>query len=451
MIFQRYIARKGGENVTVPGVQSALSVKNAGVEMLAKSDKTQAVSGSDQFGAVMQQSMTKQSADKSSKAVVKDAGDDAGYKVPVVSDGQNVKVAQSQNSQLNDTGNANISGELVEDIVKDVLKLDDDQMDAILAAMGITVLQLLDPQILQQFVLTAEGAGDITDMLTSEMMLADYQMILQQFAQMPEGVSEILAQMEPVSEDDANLQGILQKLTAVKPEQASVSDGEVLQKAVNTQEPAILGQTSSSDSSKTMSGESNASSTESFVQTSQPQTDASVEAVPFAQQFDLQGAREVQDAPMPNQSVQIIEQIVRQIRVSVTDTTSTMEMQLNPERLGKVLLTISAKEGMMTANFTVQTEEARLALESQMYQLRDTLEQKEIKVEAVSISVSDFSFAQGGGDDADSKNLEQGDGKSRRFQFEDSEEEAQEASDKEAERVRKSVMRDHGGSVDFTA
>lgn len=438
--------------MTVPGVQSALSVKNAGVEMLAKSDKTQAVSGSDQFGAVMQQSMTKQSADKSSKAVVKDAGDDAGYKVPVVGDGQNVKVAQSQNSQLNDTGNANISGELVEDIVKDVLKLDDDQVDAILAAMGITVLQLLDPQFLQQFVLTAEGAGDITDMLTSEMMLADYQMILQQFAQMPEGVSEILAQMEPVSEDDANLQGILQELTAVKPEQAPVvSDGEVLQKAVNTQEPAILGQTPSSDSSKTMSGESNASSTESFVQTSQPQTDASVEAVPFAQQFDLQGAREVQDAPMPNQSVQIIEQIVRQIRVSVTDTTSTMEMQLNPERLGKVLLTISAKEGMMTANFTVQTEEARLALESQMYQLRDTLEQKEIKVEAVSISVSDFSFAQGGGDDADSKNLEQGDGKSRRFQFEDSEEEAQEASDKEAERVRKSVMRDHGGSVDFTA
>ena len=434
--------------MTVPGVQSALSVKNAGVEMLAKSDKTQAVSGSDQFGTVMQQSMTKQSADKSSKAVVKDAG----YKVPVVSDGQNVKVVQSQNSQLNDTGNANISGELVEDIVKDVLKLDDDQMDAILAAMGITVLQLLDPQILQQFVLTAEGAGDITDMLTSEMMLADYQMILQQFAQMPEGVLEILAQMEPVSEDDADLQGILQELTAVKPEQAPVvSDGEVLQKAVNTQEPAILGQTSSSDSSKTMSGESNASSTESFVQTSQPQTDASVEAVPFAQQFDLQGAREVQDAPMPNQSVQIIEQIVRQIRVSVTDTTSTMEMQLNPERLGKVLLTISAKEGMMTANFTVQTEEARLALESQMYQLRDTLEQKEIKVEAVSISVSDFSFAQGGGDDADSKNLEQGDGKSRRFQFEDSEEEAQEASDKEAERVRKSVMRDHGGSVDFTA
>lgn len=438
--------------MTVPGVQSALSVKNAGVEMLAKSDKTQAVSGSDQFGAVMQQSMTKQSADKSSKAVVKDAGDDAGYKVPVVSDGQNVKVAQSQNSQLNDTGNANISGELVEDIVKDVLKLDDDQMDAILAAMGITVLQLLDPQILQQFVLTAEGAGDITDMLTSEMMLADYQMILQQFAQMPEGVSEILAHMEPVSEDDADLQGILQELTAVKSEQAPVvSDGEVLQKAVNTQEPAILGQTPSSDSSETMSGESNASSTESFVQTSQPQTDASVEAVPFAQQFDLQGAREVQDAPMPNQSVQIIEQIVRQIRVSVTDTTSTMEMQLNPERLGKVLLTISAKEGMMTANFTVQTEEARLALESQMYQLRDTLEQKEIKVEAVSISVSDFSFAQGGGDDADSKNLEQGDGKSRRFQFEDSEEEAQEASDKEAERVRKSVMRDHGGSVDFTA
>lgn len=198
--------------------------------MLTESDKTQAVSGSDQFGAVMQQSMTKQSADKSSKTVVKDAGDDAGYKIPVVSDGQNVKVAQSQNLQLNDTGNVNISGELVEDIVKDVLKLDDDQMDAILAAMGITVLQLLDPQILQQFVLTAEGAGDITDMLTSETMLADYQMILQQFAQMPEGVSEILAQMEPVSEDDADLQGILQELTAVKPSKRLYQMGKYYRK-----------------------------------------------------------------------------------------------------------------------------------------------------------------------------------------------------------------------------
>ena len=36
--------------MTVPGVQSALSVKNAGVEMLTESAKTQAVSGSDQFG-----------------------------------------------------------------------------------------------------------------------------------------------------------------------------------------------------------------------------------------------------------------------------------------------------------------------------------------------------------------------------------------------------------------
>ena len=61
MIFQRYIARKGGENVTVPGVQSALSVKNAGVEMLTESAKTQAVSGSDQFGAVMQQSIDRKS------------------------------------------------------------------------------------------------------------------------------------------------------------------------------------------------------------------------------------------------------------------------------------------------------------------------------------------------------------------------------------------------------
>ena len=156
---------------------------------------------------------------------------------------------------------------------------------------------------------------------------------------------------------------------------------------------------------------------------------------------------------MTPQMVQIVEQIVEQIRMNVQSDTTSMEMQLNPESLGKVLLTITAKAGVMTANFTVQSEEARAALESQMYTLRENLEQKELKVDAVEVTVSNFDFTQAGHGDEDQKNMDQGDGRSRRYHVEESDgEESDElTAEQEAERVRRNVMRDNGSSIDFTA
>ena len=73
----------------------------------------------------------------------------------------------------------------------------------------------------------------------------------------------------------------------------------------------------------------------------------------------------------------------------------------------------------MTANFTVQNEEARAALESQIISLRENLEQRNLKVDAVEVSVSDFTFSQSGqADTGDQKEFNQGNGKRARFDFE---------------------------------
>lgn len=149
-------------------------------------------------------------------------------------------------------------------------------------------------------------------------------------------------------------------------------------------------------------------------------------------------------------TTRIIQQIVQHIRVNLTSDMSSIEMQLNPESLGKVLLSIHAKEGVMTANFTVQSEEARYAIESQMMILRESLEEKEIKVEAVEVTVSNFDFNRNSGQD-DNKDLNHGNGKQDRYSL-DSDEETEEVSkEAEAERVRKNVMRDNGSSIDYTA
>ena len=91
---------------------------------------------------------------------------------------------------------------------------------------------------------------------------------------------------------------------------------------------------------------------------------------------------------------EIANQIVDRIKVSVTPDQSSMELQLNPENLGKVNLSIQSKQGIMTAHFVVQNEISKEAIESQIQTLRDTLHQQGIKVEAIEVTVSSNAFDQ---------------------------------------------------------
>jgi flagellar hook-length control protein FliK len=178
----------------------------------------------------------------------------------------------------------------------------------------------------------------------------------------------------------------------------------------------------------------------------------------FAEQFNvLQGdvtnvqSPELSSMTRMQQMVDIVNQVSEQLRSTVSADTTTMEMQLNPESLGKVYLSVVSKAGVMTASFQVQSEEARQALESQMYSLRETLEAKNLKVEAVDVQVSDFSFTQS--NEAQKENQEnltkQG---KRRFRYDDNETEDEKSVEEvSAESVRRQVMRDTGGSIDFTA
>lgn len=91
---------------------------------------------------------------------------------------------------------------------------------------------------------------------------------------------------------------------------------------------------------------------------------------------------------------EIAQQIIEQIRVDINPEQTTMELQLNPEHLGKVNLTISSKEGLMTAHFSVQNDLAKEAIEGQLITLKDTLDQQGIKVESIEVTVASYTFDQ---------------------------------------------------------
>lgn len=87
---------------------------------------------------------------------------------------------------------------------------------------------------------------------------------------------------------------------------------------------------------------------------------------------------------------EIVDQVVNHIRIRVLPQTTSMELQLNPESLGRVHLSVSSNQGVATATLTVQNEMAKEALESQLVVLRENLESQGLKVESVEVNVSNF-------------------------------------------------------------
>ena len=90
--------------------------------------------------------------------------------------------------------------------------------------------------------------------------------------------------------------------------------------------------------------------------------------------------------------VDIVNQLTEQMRLNVSENVKELQMQLNPENLGTVNLTLSSKEGMVTASLVTQNESVRAAIESQLQVLKDNLEMQGVKVEAVEVSVGAHEF-----------------------------------------------------------
>lgn len=392
----------------------------------------------------------------------------------------------------------------IRDIVKETLSTDDDTVDTVLQMMGIGLVDLLNPDTLQQFVLLVNGGKESTDFLTDENLLQsfmDLSQAMEDFCE--ENANSLVSLMDtldtPVELDEflqqqglseqfvenqetaGNAEDILENVTisknsggqeqiavgkAVSDTQKEVSAEQVdLSHSEETATESVITKQNAGQNSGEQAQDS--SLKEEFTEDSsellysQNQDSAEPEQITtplFAEQMnglqeDLSNVwkPEMNGMQKMQQMVDIVNQVSQQIRSSVNADTTTMEMQLNPERLGKVYFSVVSKAGVMTATFQVQTEEAKQALESQMFTLRENLEAKNLKVESVDVQISDFSFTQKDETQNQNQSAPTKQGK-RKFRYDTGESEDLESIEEvSAEAVRRQVMRDSGGSIDFTA
>lgn len=295
--------------------------------------------------------------------------------------------------------------------VMDKLNLTQEEFNQQLTSQGMSAADLLQQENLQQFILGCNGKTDIVAALTDE-NLADA------LKQLQSSLSDIKEEYNTGLTDD-QVKAVLERAEALKELMADTAAAPSINEDVKavSQNKVETDKSKAEDASKT--GESQ---TVTAVQTETDGAKADSLAAAGTNNSehsstdsnsgrDLKSENKLQNfvdnLVNASQNLQtdtaeevsqvaklrdIANQIIESIKVTVSSDKTSMELQLNPESLGKVNFSVHARDGVLTAHFIVQNEISKEAIESQMQTLRDTLSEQGIKVEAIEVTVASNAF-----------------------------------------------------------
>ena len=268
--------------------------------------------------------------------------------------------------------------------VKETLNLTDEQLAMLLEQLGLTQMDLLKPENLQNLVLLANNGQDAVVLLTDANLLA-------QVKELTEQVEDILKEAQVTPEE---LVSALEK----------VDFEEVVEEA----ETLLKEQMPKTEQEEATNVETEKSTTIEFkvdteVQTEQSHKDTKQEFTSqndqFANQFVQnlqQAAEQLGEVTGQTDVVQVIreiaDQILEKVKVTVNADTTSLEITLTPEELGKVNLTVTEQDGMLKAHFVTENELAKEAIESNLIQFKEMLNEQGLKVDSIEVMVGGFTF-----------------------------------------------------------
>lgn len=415
---------------------------------------------------------------------------DSTKKLNVKENSPTQKVEELQN-QLEDTKDAFETG--VKEILKDELGVSDEQVEDAMSILGLQWMDLLNPASLSQLVTQLTGTEDACSLLMSE----EFTNIMQNTDALVQNLSETLG----ISRDEwVALQNQLAELTVDFNETVDMADGGVQEMApqtdatITSQDTTVMAatvqmthtteeaqnvqpeeeaedaapviQVNASEDAQTENNVSEDASGEMGEPAAQSQKTKESSVNEHAQNMEFQVRAEQQTvAPEEVNKVasrttidvqDIMNQITEFAKVNLSLENSSIEMQLNPENLGKVYLHIAAtKEGNITAELAVSSETVKTALEAQIADLRTSLNQQGIKVDAVEVTIASHEFERNleqnasGEEQQGSQREESGRTAGRRLFRGELDELSGLMNEEEA--LAAQIMKDHGNTMDVTA
>lgn len=245
-----------------------------------------------------------------------------------------------------------------------------EELDVALETFGISETDLLDWNTAKDVFLQMKGTDDVAMLLTDEGLYEEIRNLEKQFSEIMETVQETLELSE---EEFVSLKEQIGKQSDTKP-----SVTELVEEPVESQ----LHVTEDKGQS-TPQNHDNAFAA--------PQYGYSVnQNINMQQMTQTSSPQELIYANVDAEN--IMNQIIDYMKIQTDAQSSTMELQLQPESLGTLQIRISAREGIMTAQFTTASEAVKAVLESQIVQLQQQFENQNIKVDAIEVAVQTHGF-----------------------------------------------------------
>lgn len=363
-----------------------------------------------------------------------------------------------------------------EELVKDIageLGVSEEEVLRAMEELGLSLYQLFDPAVLTQLVLNVSGEQDAAALLTDEGLFTKLQDILKAAGEISDNLAEKL------NATPEEMQKILEQLQAAK-DNMTAEPQEILETEAEENAPKITIEVKVNGETVKLSADENGNAGKTIEVVSQGTEKTAAEPENQKQGggemkgksegnengnalFDtaLQDRAQVQEAEVPvqtqsffsEQTQDIMNQIMDYMKIQLKPGMDQLEMQLHPASLGSVQIQITSRGGEVTAHFQVQNETVKAAIESQIMELKESLKDQGVKVEAVQVTVENHGFesnlwqGQGGEQNAASQN---GKRTPRRINLNELDELfEEEASEEEILNAR--VMEMNGTTVDYTA
>ena len=363
--------------------------------------------------------------------------------------------------------------EEVTEAIEEELGISDEELEAIMSELGLVPVDLLQPENIQAIVMAAAGETDGMSILTNEGLYQSVQTLTGI-------VEEIAADVQTeLGMDDAAFAEMLQQMEVTEEMPEIVPDP-----VQDSQEPVVVvsGEAAEEAGSETDTEQTQTTLPEAAEDTSGAEKETAVPETarekssgeekqsgaqhqengnPFLQGWSRNGmdvwrdnaVSEPPEIPFTTADTSdIMNQVTEYMKLEARPDMTELELRLHPESLGTLHIHLSAKEGVVTAQFTAENEAVRNVLEAQAIQLKENLNEQGVKVEAVEVTIASHgferSFAENGEDGGQYEEPKKRG--TRRIQLNDGVS-LDEMDLSDEERIAAEMMEQNGNTVDYMA
>lgn len=409
------ISGKEVKSMVSSAVMGAVAVRNISSGTASKSSNTK--SKSSDFKSVMAASISKNTSNAgtgSSDSKLGIADDVKSAKGQNTTDTKNTKAdtdAVDKKQNTADTGKAdktdkskqdnksdekvNDAVQNVKDTIKEELDVSDEDIAKAMEVLGITDNDLLSVVKVTELVSALTGADSIT-LITDDDMSGKLTSVLDAVNTAQEDIADMLN----TDVDDAVLvvrtDAVVKKdtdETVVKNTDSSITDNQSVSETESLSD-VLAAKVTAQGSSKNEESTGEHTGEHTSEQNHNTQSYGGV-ADSIIQSMKDSFADIVTEDTSRVSEADIVNQVIDQIKLSSGRELTSIEVMLNPERLGSVHVTVTAKNGILSAQIATQNEQVKTALENQVTALKENFQNQGIKVEAVEITVMTHQFEAG--------------------------------------------------------